>query len=241
MLKLSIVTTIFNASKEEFLDTANSILSQKNVTFEYIIQDGQSSNVELVECANNLSIEFDNVSFYSERDTGIYSGMNNALKHCTGDYVMFINSGDCFINDHALSEFVKSATDESDIVVGLGIYYGSSVTKSKFLIQKKLSKLIMRNLCHQSYMVRLNDEVRFDESYKLASDFDLLSRIYNASGCSTSYNPNSFVFYKAGGVSDLDPSRVYGEIIHSIAKNNNINFFVKIVNMVLFKFRQVLR
>jgi glycosyltransferase involved in cell wall biosynthesis len=38
--------------------------------------------------------ETDKIIVFSEKDSGLYNAMNQAMDKCSGDYILFLNSGD---------------------------------------------------------------------------------------------------------------------------------------------------
>ena len=55
----------------------------------------------------------------SEKDSGIYDAMNKGLAAATGDYVIFMNSGDEFYETGTIAGVFASASDAD-------IYYGET-------------------------------------------------------------------------------------------------------------------
>ena len=75
--------------------TMQSVAAQTRTDFEYVVVDGASTDGSQ-EVIQNLATSFgDRIQWISEPDAGIYSAMNKGIRMATGDYVQFLNSGDC--------------------------------------------------------------------------------------------------------------------------------------------------
>ena len=99
---LSIITINRN-NAEGLRKTIESVLSQDvsdKTQVEYIIIDGASTDesVEVIKSfENNQSNKLQITKWISEPDTGIYNAMNKGIKMATGEYCLFLNSGDYII------------------------------------------------------------------------------------------------------------------------------------------------
>ena len=105
---ISIVTISYNAVNL-IEKTILSVVEQDTADFEYIVIDGGSTDgtVEVIRKYENA------ISYWvSESDKGIFDAMNKALSVAKGDWVIFMNSGDCFYNNHVLSEIAIYMKDE---------------------------------------------------------------------------------------------------------------------------------
>ena len=98
----SVITVCRNA-QHTIEDTLQSVITQSYHHVEYIVIDGNSTD-------GTLSI----IRRYQERiahvvsepDRGLYDAMNKGLRLATGDYVCFLNAGDCFHEDDTLQQMV---------------------------------------------------------------------------------------------------------------------------------------
>jgi len=84
-MQLSIITiNLNNASGLE--KTIQSVISQTNKDFEYIVIDGASTDgsVEVIKKYSS-GINY----WVSEPDTGIYNAMNKGIRKAQGDYCYF--------------------------------------------------------------------------------------------------------------------------------------------------------
>jgi glycosyltransferase involved in cell wall biosynthesis len=101
--KISIITINFQNCKQ-LEKTILSVLSQTYTNIEYIIIDGGSS-----DGSKELIMKFQNkLAFWiSEKDSGIYQAMNKGWKNATGDYCLFLNSGDYLYTSTVIEEAVK--------------------------------------------------------------------------------------------------------------------------------------
>ncbi len=111
--KISIITINLN-NLLGLTKTVQSIVCQDYLNIEYIVIDGGSSDgsAEFIQSHQNC------MSFWvSERDKGIYQAMNKGIVHATGDYCLFLNSGDCLHSASSISEFVSKLSGE-DLLMG---------------------------------------------------------------------------------------------------------------------------
>ena len=71
----------------------DSVAAQDYRPKEYIVIDGGSTD-QTRELLQKRSGEVDR--WISESDRGIYDAMNKGVRLASGDYVCFMNAGDCF-------------------------------------------------------------------------------------------------------------------------------------------------
>ena len=93
-MKVTVVTAVLNDAGH-IEQTILSVISQTDIEIEYIIVDGGSKDgtLELIgKYKDKISL------LISESDRGVYDAMNKGIKHSSGDFVYFLNSGDVFIN-----------------------------------------------------------------------------------------------------------------------------------------------
>lgn len=95
-MTLSIIT--INRNNAAGLEkTMNSVLSQSYSDFEYVVVDGASTD-NSVDVIRRFSVQFgDRLKWVSEPDKGIYNAMNKGIRLASGEYVEFLNSGDCLV------------------------------------------------------------------------------------------------------------------------------------------------
>lgn len=170
---ISIITVVYNS--EAYIErTILSVLSQTYPNIEHVILDGASKD-------NTLSVikQYDSKIAYckSEKDTGIYDAMNKAQRLATGDYVMFLNSGDEFNDKEVLEKAIKSSNDAD-------VYYGDTLVTDEQgvpLYNRRLrppSKLKWKDfrygmlVCHQSIIIKREISQEYNTNYKIAADID---------------------------------------------------------------------
>lgn len=124
-MKISIITVVYNG-KEDMRKSFASVLSQKDKNFEYIIIDGGSTDGTL-EFLNENSKFID--KFISEPDEGLYFAMNKGKDIATGEFALFMNAGDEFVNDSVMGELEKHLQQSDLLYFGNTIIYYDSTYK----------------------------------------------------------------------------------------------------------------
>lgn len=166
IMKLSIITVNFN-HKEGLRNTINSVISQKDfVDYEFIVIDGGSSDGSkevIVENANRINY------WVSEKDGGIYNGMNKGIKVAKGEYLIFMNSGDTFYDDHVLAD-VFSQDCEAEFIVGNHIAGGNVHTSPEEVTGRYMFKT---TLYHQATFIKASNfkDQLYDEQFKIVADW----------------------------------------------------------------------
>lgn len=117
-MKLSIVTINYN-NAEGLRRTLASVAEQSYRDIEHIIIDGGSSDEsvdvikEYVAANPNSDLFFrHDIKWVSEKDRGIYNGMNKGLRRATGSYIEILNSGDVLAAPDVTERMVKELGKE---------------------------------------------------------------------------------------------------------------------------------
>jgi len=124
MKKLSIITINLN-NKEGLKKTMESVVNQIYNDIEFIVIDGGSIDGS-VEVIKEYSAKI--ACWVSRPDKGIYNAMNKGIIKAKGDYLLFLNSSDCLVNNNIVSE-VFTLNLESDLILG------NLVTKDNYEIK----------------------------------------------------------------------------------------------------------
>jgi len=175
--KVSIITSVYNGAAT-IEQTIQSVLNQTYKNIEYIVIDGASTDgtQQVIEKYK------DKIAYYtSEKDDGIYYGMNKGIEMATGDIVGIINSDDWYADDIIQSVVDCFKQNDSDLVYGKINKILSDGT------EKVCSLVPLENIWYQMAMphpsVFIKNYVysklgKFDTRYKLAADYELLLRFY---------------------------------------------------------------
>lgn len=173
---ITVVTVVFNGEKY-LTKTIQNVLQQTYENIEYIIIDGRSKDNTL-----NIITQFeDKIDYWiSEKDKGIYDAMNKGIALAKGDYINFMNAGDCFVNNDVVREVVSKLVAKSpDVLYGNTEEEGSTNT-----ILPRNMRNIWRGapFCHQSVFIKKEVLVAypFDLNYKICADYDQVYSLYKA-------------------------------------------------------------
>lgn len=226
-MMVSIITVCYN-SENTIFDTLNCIKHQSFNNIEHIIIDGGSQDSTIKIIGN-----FPHVSkVVCESDSGIYDAMNKGLKFSTGDIIGFLNSDDLLIETTIIDEIVKifENNEDIDIVYGNLLYiYSNNLNK---IIRKWKSTNYFEKFFdfgnvppHPTVYLRRSvyDKVgNFDINFKLASDYDLMLRIFKKEKFKSKFIDKYIVKMRIGGVTNKNWKNIVIqniEIYNSWTKN----------------------
>jgi glycosyltransferase involved in cell wall biosynthesis len=203
--KLSVITINYN-NKDGLQKTIDSVLSQTFAGFEYIIIDGGST-----DGSADLLKNGDHRFGYrvSEPDKGIYNAMNKGIANAQGEYLLFLNSGDCLVNNGILSA-IFSTERTADIVYGDINYVLQNGEKKRYPSLKE-EELCMRNfftneratISHPAAFIKrhLFSGELYDESYAIVADNKFFMKQVVINNCSVDYTGLVIADFDTGGLS----------------------------------------
>ena len=206
--KITVVVVTYNAG-EKLKSTIDSAMQQTYTNVEILVKDGLSQDGS----TSFLSEEpyASGVRFFSEKDGGIYEAMNRAVDLATGDYLVFINSGDSLHSKTSLAEAAKHIVADN---FQNDIYYGDNFTCNRNSVTyspKKLTNYVC--FCgvigHQTmlYSSKVFDKVKYDLRFRICACITHYIVAFKRYRMKFKYIPVVISNYEGGGVSDCAEGR----------------------------------
>lgn len=206
-LKISLITVSYN-SAATIQKTLDSVAAQSFSDFEYIIVDAGSNDA-------TLDIVYSYSKFVteciSEPDQGIYDAMNKGIKRATGDVIGILNSDDFYLNDQVFNQVAElfAADSELEVVMGDVDFVNNDV------LNRPVRRYSAKNFKpwmfrfglmppHPAVFLRKSAYNRiglYKLGYKIAADFDLLTRLLLIDGAKYKVANKVWVRMRMGGAS----------------------------------------
>ncbi|OGI00447.1 MAG: hypothetical protein A2Y25_11905 [Candidatus Melainabacteria bacterium GWF2_37_15] len=200
---ITVVTVTYNAEKC-LEDTIKSVISQTYPNIEYIIIDGSSTD-KTVAIIKKYQ---DKVSHWiSEPDKGIFYAMNKGIDLANGEWISFMNAGDCFYDNEVISKVFKDNPTEDFIYGNTKVVYQIGKYKlNKFISPPDLKDLWKRTINHQSIFTKTS----IMKSNKFipnspSPDSELLLKAYYKNNCTFKKVNITIARYLGGGFSSINP------------------------------------
>ncbi|MBI3743691.1 MAG: glycosyltransferase [Chloroflexi bacterium] len=204
-MKISLITPVFNDCR--VVRAIQSILRQAAPGgIELIVVDGGSTDgtLQAIEpYAKHIS------RLISERDRGTYDAMNKGIAAATGDIVGILNSDDRYQDEHVF-EAVAEAFDAPSIEACFGdlVYVNGEDRVVRYWrsgAQRRYQWHLGWMPPHPTFFVRRSVYERFgkfDLSFPIAADYELMLRLLYKHRLSTAYIPRVLVRMELGGKSN---------------------------------------
>lgn len=167
------IVTVCRNDAEALVPTIRSIGTQVFSSFQYVIQDGGSSDhTEAVIRGFGDWVDV----YRSEPDGGIYQAMNRALEACTGKYTLFINAADMLFAPDTLAEMAAKLRADDDVVTGVSIALETGKPHPFRAPDRYWTGMTFD---HQAAFIR-TDLLRrhpHDETLRISGDYDVFCRM----------------------------------------------------------------
>ena len=228
-MKLSIITVNLNNDKG-LLKTIESVVSQTLTYFEYIVIDGASTD-------NSIKIikKFaDKITYWvSEPDNGVYNAMNKGILKSSGEYCLFLNSGDWLVDTNVVSDFINSIFTE-DIVSGNLILNGNDgnvLRKAIKFDDLGFEHIYNNRMPHPSTFIRkdlFSKYGLYNEENKIVSDWEFFLLCLIIHNCSYSNFDRVISNFDMNGISsnpqnysiqDIERQAVFNKYVPRIYKS----------------------
>jgi len=217
--KLTVITIVYN-NVRDIERTVLSVLNQTYPNIEYLVIDGASADGTL-EILKKYEGRISKL--ISERDKGIYDAMNKGLAMASGEYILFMNSGDEIYTSDTV-EKVFATNPNADIYYGETEMYnedwkslGQRRHKAPEVFTWKDFKYGM-SISHQAIYIRRSLTEPYDPQYKLSADIDWI--IKAAKKAVKIVNTRMYVAkYLVGGMSKKKHRQSLIERFHIFSKH----------------------
>jgi len=207
---LSIITIVKNDA-EGIESTIKSVINQDRSIVEYIIVDGGSTDGTINIIGKYK--EYIN-QFVSEQDDGIYDAMNKGVRLANGESLLFLNSGDIFVDTVInISSFTYPCFLPVKYVSPFGVFKDFKIRNYK----------ISPPYCHQGIVFE-NKGLLYDTKYSIAADYDFYLR-HKYTSFKIIAVPG-YVLYDNTGISTNQYLTKYFEIGQIIKNNFNMYYFI---------------
>ncbi len=217
-LTISIVTCSFK-DLANLKETADSVLKQ-DYPVEWIIVDADSGQEHRV-FLNSLKSGTHKIKWVSEKDKGIYDGMNKGFNMTTGQVLIFLNSGDELVESDTVRKVLKVFNEtKCSWAVALAVRIdGEGHPRAVWeYLKPEMGGLALgtRTFCHQStfYSRELITAVLPYDNTNLAADHLLNIRAFKRAV--PHMIPQVTTLFKDGGVSANRPFRAAMKDLHRI-------------------------
>lgn len=144
-LSISVVTPSYNQA--EFLgECLGSVASQTKKPIEHLVYDPGSTDQ-----SRHIAQGAPGVTLVAEPDEGQADAVGKGLSRARGDVIAWINSDDCYADDHVFQRVIDrfAQEDKPDIVYGRGIYIGANGEKTRDAYINKRPKALLDRLPHE--------------------------------------------------------------------------------------------
>lgn len=244
-MKISIITINYN-NRDGLERTIISVISQTYKDIQYIVIDGGSTDgsTEVIK-QHQEYIDY----WVSEPDKGIYNAMNKGVDKAIGDYLLFLNSGDCLHSKSTINGSTQYLTTNEDLIMGQVLF----IPSNRIGWDDIKSPITMRDfylggpIPHQACFIKheLFDQLRYDENLKIVSDWKFFMQLIVFKECSYKIIKYIISDFEEGGISsdryacDKERELVFKQLLPKailldywnfsngcgIEKNNYMSFF----------------
>lgn len=263
-MRISVITVTYNSAKT-VENTIKSVLRQDYKDYEYLIIDGGSKDNTVDIIKKNEPLFEGRMHWISERDNGMYDGINKGIRMATGDVVGIINSDDFYHRTDIFRIIADSfELNGEKIKLKNGCPVEAIYGDVRFVNPRNLEKTVRyyssRNWrlwrfrfgfmpAHPSFFTYKNNFEKYgyyQYDYHIAADYELLIRHLYTNKVPAKYVPVDFMKMRTGGRSTNGIKaniKLNKEIVRGCRENGIwtcmpllfLKYFIKVFELLLTK------
>lgn len=195
----SIVVVSLNPGNKLF-QTIRSIKNQTFQDYEIVIKDGMSTDgsLDALETTEQMNV-------IKSKDKSIYDGMNQAIEHVRGQYLLFLNCGDRFFDKNVLENTAKYLQQDENIDIAYGNLYHENLKTPIQSAPVVNGFTCFRNVpCHQTcfYKKTMFAKRAYNIEFKVRGDYEHFLWCFYKEKAKIKHIPVTISFYEGGGYSE---------------------------------------
>lgn len=190
------IITVTKNNRAGLRQTATSIQEQEFTDFQWIIVDAVSND------GTAEDLETYAATILCEPDDGPYDGMNKGIDLALGDYIIFMNAGDCFAQTQTLQK-IRDAVWISQPDFIYGDAWETDGKRTSYKPARSYLKADKGMFTHHQamfYKRSLIRNLRYDQTYAIAADYDFTLQFLNLARTCL-YLPLPVCLFRSGGIS----------------------------------------
>ncbi len=246
--KITVITVVYNAVNK-IDETMQSVVNQSYENIEYIVLDGKSSDGttekidKFAEKLNNYQyiLKPHNFIWKCESDNGVYDAMNHAVSISTGDWIIFMNAGDGFIDNKVIEDVFDDSVKSNihDVVYGddwieLKNGYRKLHKASRPIENLKKGPIFRHGAMFTKSDLQKKYPFNLDKNYSICADYDFIYKLYQFKKSFFHVN-RDILYYEEEGISSNKLKAI--RAIKMIVMSYQHSFKSKIRhNLVVLKF-----
>ncbi len=207
-MKISLITVTYNSSAT-VRDTIESVLRQCYDDYEYLVIDGGSKD-NTMDIVRELEPKFyGKMLWVSEKDNGMYDGINKGIRMATGDVVGIINSDDFYDRTDIFDIINKAFEEDKDVQAIYGDVRFVNPDNLEKTVRYYSSKhwkpwrfrfgFMPAHPTFFTYKENFEKYGYYQYDYHIAADYELLIRHLYTNKVPAKYVPVDFMKMRTGG------------------------------------------
>jgi glycosyltransferase involved in cell wall biosynthesis len=201
---LSIITINYNDAIG-LKKTMDSIANQTCKDFEHIVIDGNSNDTSLGVIK---AFSYNNLQYKSEADSGIYNAMNKGIEMVTGDYILFLNSGDVLENENVVTSVIPYLEKDYAVLAGAIIFNEATGMRLREHPEHlSFSYLVGNAISHPSTFIKRSLFTKYgnyDETFKIVSDWAFFLKVLGLNNETYFKLPETITIFDTTGISSRE-------------------------------------